>query len=200
MSVERVVETVLPTDRGRFRCVGYRGSGGSEHLALLPEIERLERPDTAVPIVRVHSECLTGDVLGSHRCDCGPQLDEAMRVVAEAGAGAVVYLRGHEGRGIGLLEKLRTYRLQDLGFDTVDANLELGHPVDARDYGDAAAILIDLGMPAVRLLTNNPAKADGLAGRGVDVVELVPIVVGATRDNGGYLATKRDRLGHRLPF
>ena len=193
--VARVVETSLPTDHGVFRCVGYRGATGSEHVALVVGPDRPVDP----VLVRLHSECLTGDVLGSHRCDCGPQLDESLRLVAAAGAGAVVYLRGHEGRGIGLLEKLRAYRLQDLGLDTVDANVELGHPVDARDYADAAGILVDLGCTRVRLLTNNPRKRDGVEQYGIEVTEMVPLVIAATEASRRYLSVKRDRLGHRLP-
>lgn len=194
--VERVVDTILPTDHGAFRCVGFRGATGTEHVALVRgEVE----PGGPVPLVRLHSECLTGDVLGSHRCDCGPQLSESLRAVAAAGYGAVVYLRGHEGRGIGLLEKLRAYRLQDTGLDTVDANVELGHPVDARDYGDAVGILTHLGMTRVRLLTNNPRKREGLIGGDIEVVEMVPLLVPATGDSERYLAAKRERLGHHLP-
>ncbi len=191
--VERIVETVLPTDQAQFRCLGYRAASGAEHVALV-----LGDPAAAASsLVRLHSECLTGDVLGSRRCDCGPQLDEAQRRIAAEGAGIVVYLRGHEGRGIGLLEKLRAYRLQDLGFDTVDANLELGHPVDARDFGDAAAILADLGVSRVRLMSNNPTKREALERHGL-VVDPVPLVIAATPHNGAYLDTKRDRLGHAL--
>jgi 3,4-dihydroxy 2-butanone 4-phosphate synthase/GTP cyclohydrolase II len=195
MTVERVVETSLPTEWGTFRCVGYASSDGHEHVALV----RGDPGDVAVPLVRLHSECLTGDVLGSRRCDCGLQLQESMRLVAEAGCGAVLYLRGHEGRGIGLLQKLRAYGLQDRGLDTVEANLELGHPADARDFTTGAEILADLGAVAVRLLTNNPAKRDGLVAAGIDVTELVPLVVDPTPDSLDYLATKRDRLGHVLP-
>jgi 3,4-dihydroxy 2-butanone 4-phosphate synthase/GTP cyclohydrolase II len=194
--VEHVVDTTLPTDHGTFRCVGFRGAGGNEHVALVRgDVD----PGGPVPLVRLHSECLTGDVLGSHRCDCGAQLQASLRAVAAAGHGAVVYLRGHEGRGIGLLEKLRAYRLQDMGLDTVDANIELGHPVDARNYGDAAGILALLGMTRVRLLTNNPRKRDALVGCGIEVVEMVPLLVPATGYSERYLAAKRERLGHHLP-
>lgn len=199
MSVEhevaRIVETTLPTDHGEFRCYGYRGANGSEHVALVVG-EPAAVPD---PLVRLHSECLTGDVLGSHRCDCGPQLEESLRLVADAGCGVVVYLRGHEGRGIGLIEKLRAYRLQDLGLDTVDANVELGHPIDGRDYADAAGILADLGVRRVRLLTNNPRKRDGIEAHGIDVIEMLPLLVAPTSHNLGYLSAKRDRLGHHIP-
>jgi 3,4-dihydroxy 2-butanone 4-phosphate synthase/GTP cyclohydrolase II len=149
------------------------------------------------PLVRVHSECLTGDALGSLRCDCGSQLAAALRAVALDG-GAVVYLRGHEGRGIGLLAKLAAYALQDLGHDTVSANTEQGLPVDAREYGAAAAIVRDLGYSAVRLLTNNPEKVEGLAAHGVEVRARVPLLVGASEHNRAYLRTKRDRMGHVL--
>ena len=197
-SVARVVETVLPTDRGVFRCLGYVGAAGNEHVALTLG-DPASVANGVAPLVRLHSECLTGDVLGSHRCDCGPQLDEALRLVATAGFGVVVYLRGHEGRGIGLIEKLRAYRLQDLGLDTVDANLELGHPVDARDYADAAGILVDLGVRRVRLLTNNPDKRTGVEHHGIVVDEMVPLLVPPTDTSRRYLDAKRDRLGHRLP-
>lgn len=196
--VERVVETVLPTDHGVFRCLGYGGATGSEHVALVAG-DPADASTAVAPLVRLHSECLTGDVLGSHRCDCGPQLAEALRLVAAAGCGVVVYLRGHEGRGIGLIEKLRAYRLQDLGLDTVDANLELGHPVDARDYADAAGILVDLGVHRIRLLTNNPAKRAGVECHGIVVDEMVPLLVPPTVTSRRYLDVKRDRLGHRIP-
>jgi len=150
-------------------------------------------------LVRLHSECLTGDVFGSLRCDCGEQLAAALSTVAAAGAGVVVYLRGHEGRGIGLVPKLEAYALQDNGHDTVDANLALGFPADAREYWVGAQILRDLGVTRVRLLTNNPAKLAGLKAYGVEPVECVPLVVPANDNNAGYLRTKRDRLGHLLP-
>ena len=192
--VERVVETMLPTEHGVFRCIGYRSVSGVEHVALV--VGEPSASDTAVP-VRIHSECLTGDALGSRRCDCGAQLDAAMGAVVEAGVGVVVYVRGHEGRGIGLVEKLRAYSLQDTGLDTVDANVELGHPVDAREYGDAVAILADLGVERVRLLTNNPRKRDALDS--LDHVEIAPLLISPSESNAGYLATKRDRLGHLIP-
>ena len=149
--------------------------------------------------MRVHSECLTGDVFGSRRCDCGPQLDAAMAAVAAAGRGVVLYVRGHEGRGIGLMHKLQAYQLQDGGADTVDANLELGLPADARDYGTGAQILADLGVRSMRLLTNNPAKRAGLEGYGLEIIGRVPLPTLATPENLRYLHTKRDRMGHDLP-
>ena len=191
--VERVATTSLPTRFGTFTATGYRDLlTGAEHVAL-------SRPGDATdaPLVRVHSECLTGDGFGSLRCDCGPQLAAALRAVAEEG-GAVVYVRGHEGRGIGLLPKLAAYALQDLGHDTVSANVEQGLPVDAREYGAAAAILRDLGYSTVRLLTNNPEKVHGLRAHGVEVRVRVPLVVGASEHNRGYLRTKADLMGHVL--
>jgi 3,4-dihydroxy 2-butanone 4-phosphate synthase/GTP cyclohydrolase II len=194
--VERVTETRLPTEFGDFQAVGYRSRiDGVEHVALVMG----EVGDGDDILVRVHSECLTGDVFGSRRCDCGPQLHAAMRQVALEGRGVVLYMRGHEGRGIGLLHKLRAYALQDDGADTVDANLELGLPADARDYGTGAQILADLGVRSMRLLTNNPAKRAGLEGYGLSITERVPLEVVPTSDNLAYLLTKRDRMGHVLP-
>jgi len=194
--VSRVAQARLPIRHGQFVAIGYRSTVDSaEHLALVLGDVAHGQPVLA----RVHSECLTGDVLGSLRCDCGPQLDAALEVVAAEGRGVVVYLRGHEGRGIGLLHKLAAYDLQDAGRDTVDANLDLGLPVDARDFSIGAQILRDLGTTAVRLLTNNPAKVTGMAGMGIDVVERVPLPVHLTVENEAYLRTKRDRLGHDLP-
>ncbi|QFQ29227.2 3,4-dihydroxy-2-butanone-4-phosphate synthase [Janibacter melonis] len=187
--VERVTTTTLPTRHGRLVAHGYRDLvTGAEHVALT-------RPGGSR--VRVHSECLTGDAFGSRRCDCGPQLDAALAEVAEHG-GAVVYLRGHEGRGVGLLDKLRAYAEQDAGADTVEAQIALGLPVDAREYGAAVAVLHDLGLTDVELMTNNPAKVEALQ-RGEIAVRRVPIHVGEGPDNAGYLATKRDRLGHTGP-
>ena len=148
--------------------------------------------------MRVHSECLTGDVFGSLRCDCGPQLHAALRRIAEEGRGVVLYVKGHEGRGIGLLHKLRAYTLQDEGHDTVDANLELGLPADARDYGTGAQILADLGIHSMRLLTNNPAKRAGLEGYGLTIIERVPLEIHPNPHNQVYLQTKADRMGHEL--
>ena len=147
-------------------------------------------------LVRVHSECLTGDAFGSLRCDCGPQLTEAMRLIAKEGTGVIVYLRGHEGRGIGLAHKLRAYNLQEQGHDTVDANLELGLPVDNREYGIGAQILVDLGVTTMRLMTNNPTKYGGLEGFGLDITERVPLQLAANPENIAYLRTKRERMGH----
>lgn len=195
MTVERIVETTVPTDWGDFRCGGYVGTDGVEHVALV----RGEPAAAERPLVRLHSECFTGDIFGSHRCDCGPQLHESMRRIVAEDCGVLIYLRGHEGRGIGLIDKLRAYRLQDLGFDTVDANTELGVPVDVRDYHDGSDILTDLGVTAVRLLTNNPAKSDALADAGVDVV-VEPLVIEPNDLNRAYLDAKRSRLGHSLPI
>jgi 3,4-dihydroxy 2-butanone 4-phosphate synthase / GTP cyclohydrolase II len=193
--VERVVSTRLPTKYGTFEAVGYRSTvDGSEQIALVHG----DLGDGEDVLVRVHSECLTGDVFGSLRCDCGPQLEAALRRVAEEGRGVVLYVRGHEGRGIGLLHKLQAYQLQDSGRDTVDANLDLGLPADARDYGTGAQILADLGVRSMRLLTNNPAKRAGLEGYGLSVVGRVPLPVRAHPENIAYLTTKRDRLGHLL--
>ncbi|MFF5294804.1 bifunctional 3,4-dihydroxy-2-butanone-4-phosphate synthase/GTP cyclohydrolase II [Paractinoplanes globisporus] len=191
--VERVVETRLPTEHGEFTAVGYRALvDDGEHVALVFG----EIGDGEDVLVRVHSECLTGDVFGSKRCDCGPQLDAALQRVAEAGRGVVLYMRGHEGRGIGLLHKLQAYQLQDRGFDTVDANLELGLPADARDYGTGAQILYDLGVRSMRLLTNNPAKRAGLEGYGLTVTGREALPVRLHPENVRYLRTKRDRMGH----
>jgi 3,4-dihydroxy 2-butanone 4-phosphate synthase/GTP cyclohydrolase II len=186
----------MPTEYGDFRAVGYRSRlDGVEHVALVFG----DIGDGEDLLVRVHSECLTGDVFGSRRCDCGPQLHAALRRVAAEGRGVVLYMRGHEGRGIGLLHKLQAYELQDGGSDTVDANLELGLPADARDYGTGAQILADLGVRTMRLLTNNPAKRAGLEGYGLSIVDRVPLEIAPNADNVDYLRTKRDRMGHDLP-
>ena len=189
----------LPTEAGEFTAVGYRITvDGSEHVALVyGDLDALA--DGEPVLTRVHSECLTGDVFGSARCDCGPQLQEAMQRVVEAGRGVVVYLRGHEGRGIGLLAKLQAYQLQDGGRDTVDANLELGLPADARHYGTATQILKDLGIGSVRLMTNNPEKVASLEDYGIAVAERVPLTPRPNDHNLAYLLTKRDRMGHLLP-
>ena len=191
MTVERVGDARLPTVHGDFRVVSYRSSDGHEHLAIVEG-----DPAGAAVLARVHSECLTGDVLGSRKCDCGDQLAHALGAISAAGRGVVVYLRGHEGRGIGLANKIKAYQLQDAGLDTVDANTAQGLPVDARRYDVAAAILIDLGVRSVRLLSNNPAKATGLVEHGVAVEELVPVIVPLHPESEAYLRTKADRLGH----
>ncbi len=198
--VERVAEARIPTAHGTFLAIGYRSTfDGAEHIALVGGGIGLAAPDGHEDVlVRVHSECLTGDVFGSRRCDCGPQLDAALAAVAAEGRGVVLYVRGHEGRGIGLLHKLQAYQLQDAGADTVDANLELGLPADARDYGTGAQILVDLGIRSMRLLTNNPAKRAGLEGYGLSVVGRVPLPSHAHPENLRYLRTKRDRMGHEF--
>ncbi len=197
--VERAAEVRLPTEYGIFQAVGYRVTYGAtgpaaEQIALVYG----DLSDGQDVLVRVHSECLTGDIFGSLRCDCGPQLHAALRRVAEEGRGVVLYMRGHEGRGIGLLHKLQAYQLQDQGRDTVDANLDLGLPADARDYGTGAQILYDLGVRTMRLLTNNPAKRAGLEGYGLRVVGRVPLPTRPHPENVRYLRTKRDRMGHLL--
>jgi 3,4-dihydroxy 2-butanone 4-phosphate synthase / GTP cyclohydrolase II len=193
-SVARVADTVIPTDHGRFRALAYRDIvTGQEHLALVSPVG----VPSHAPLVRMHSECLTGDAIGSRRCDCGPQLERALERIAAEG-GVLVYLRGHEGRGVGLAEKLRAYSLQDAGLDTVDAQLELGLPVDAREYRAAAGVLTDLGIERCRLLTNNPAKVAGLRDLGVDVVAVERLRIPPSPSNEAYLRAKRDRLGHDL--
>lgn len=192
LRLHRAAETVLPTRHGEFRLTAYP-TGGQPHLALAMG----DLAGEGAPLVRLHSECLTGDVLGSRRCDCGPQLDAALARIAAEGRGVLVYLR-QEGRGIGLVEKLRAYALQDQGLDTVDANLALGHAVDDRDYAVAAAILRDLGVDAVRLLTNNPSKIEALEGEGIRVAERAAHVAPRDPLTTRYLQAKRDRLGHLL--
>ena len=193
--VEKMADARLPTPYGVFRAVGYRSTtDGSDHIAMVFG----DLGDGEDVLVRVHSECLTGDVFGSLRCDCGPQLQAALRRVAEEGRGVVLYVRGHEGRGIGLMHKLQAYQLQDQGRDTVDANLDLGLPADARDYGTGAQVLTDLGIRSMRLLTNNPAKRAGLEGYGLSVVGREPLPSRAHPENVHYLRTKRDRMGHLL--
>ena len=187
------VETTVPTVYGTFRIRAYRDRmTGADHVAVISG----ELGNN--PLVRVHSECLTGEVFGSLKCECGPQLHLSLELIQQEG-GILVYLRGHEGRGIGLVNKLKAYKLQEKGLDTLDANLALGLPVDSRDYGAAVAILEHLGVDSVRLLTNNPEKARQLAARGMSVSELVPLLVGVGEFNQDYLATKRDRMGHQLP-
>jgi len=196
--IERVGDARLPTDLGEFRVVSYRAADGHEHLALIAG--DVAAASAQPVLVRLHSECLTGDVLGSAKCDCGEQLLAARRAIvdeATAGrAGMVVYLRGHEGRGIGLANKIRAYELQDQGLDTVDANLAQGLPVDARQYDVAAAILHDLGVSSVRLISNNPAKSAGLVEHGIVVDEMVLIDVAHTPESQAYLRSKRIRLDH----
>ncbi|KAB2807421.1 bifunctional 3,4-dihydroxy-2-butanone-4-phosphate synthase/GTP cyclohydrolase II [Pimelobacter simplex] len=197
--VVREAETRLPTSHGDFTAIGYTITvDGSEHVALVYG-DPATLTDAGPVLTRVHSECLTGDVFGSSRCDCGPQLNEAMDRIVEEGRGVVIYLRGHEGRGIGLVAKLQAYQLQDGGRDTVDANLDLGLPADARHYGAATQILKDLGVSEVRLLTNNPDKVSSLEDYGVTVTERVPLTPHPNGHNLSYLLTKRDRMGHDLP-
>jgi 3,4-dihydroxy 2-butanone 4-phosphate synthase/GTP cyclohydrolase II len=187
------VETRVPTTHGTFRIRSYR-----DHQTRVDQVAIVAGDPKDGALVRLHSECLTGEALGSLKCECGPQLDAALDLIDNEG-GVVIYLRGHEGRGIGLTNKLRAYRLQEDGLDTLDANLALGLPADARDYGVAAAILKDLGLSSVRLLSNNPEKQRQLIEHGITVSELVPLVVGVGEVNAGYLGAKRDRMGHRLP-
>jgi 3,4-dihydroxy 2-butanone 4-phosphate synthase / GTP cyclohydrolase II len=191
----RQARTQIPNAHGLWQAYGYRHEiDGTEYVALtLGDVSK--NPDV---LTRLHSECLTGDVFGSLRCDCGAQLEAAMAAIAAEGRGVVLYLRGHEGRGIGLLGKLQAYQLQDTGADTVDANTKLGLPVDAREYSAGAQMLADLGVRSVRLLTNNPAKVSGLTAGGVDVTERVPLPPAVTAHNLRYLTTKRDRLGHDI--
>jgi len=194
--VERVVSTTLPTEYGPFTAYGYRSLvDGSEHIALVTG----DISGGSDVLVRVHSECLTGDVFGSQRCDCGPQLHESMRIIQEAGRGVVVYLRGHEGRGIGLAAKLQAYRLQEEGLDTVDANIEQGLPADAREYSVAGHILADLGLASMEVLSNNPAKVEALSGYGPVVLGRTRVEIAPSHNNIKYLRTKRDRMGHDLP-
>ena len=192
--VEFVAMAPLPTQWGTFTCHAFRDGNGNEHLALV----RGDVADGEPVTVRMHSECLTGDVFGSRRCDCGPQLAAAMQLIATLDRGVVVYLRGHEGRGIGLASKISAYELQDLGLDTVDANLHLGLPADSRDYSPAASILSQLGVAAVRLVTNNPDKQRELDELGLPVVERVALPMNVTPENERYLRTKRERMGHRF--
>jgi 3,4-dihydroxy 2-butanone 4-phosphate synthase/GTP cyclohydrolase II len=193
--VRRVAEASLPTEHGQFQAYVFESVlDGEQHLALVYG----DLANTRDVLVRVHSECLTGDVMGSMRCDCGPQLHTALAKIAAEGAGVVVYLRGHEGRGIGLGHKIRAYALQEEGSDTVDANIELGLPVDSREYGIGAQILVDLGVTSMRLMTNNPSKYGGLEGFGLNIVERVAIESLPTEFNIDYLRTKRERMGHLL--
>lgn len=191
--IERMVEGRIPTRHGEFTAVGYRSLvDDRQHVAMVMG----DIGDGREVLVRVHSECLTGDVFGSQRCDCGEQLDQALAMIGEAGRGVLLYIRGHEGRGIGLLNKLAAYELQDLGRDTVDANLDLGLPVDARDYGVGSQILYDLGVRTMRLMTNNPTKRAGITGYGLEIIERIPLVTEANPHNWRYLDTKATKLGH----
>lgn len=194
--VQREVEVRMPTDFGTFRAIAYTNEvDAKEHVAFVKGTIDGSRP----VLVRVHSECLTGDVFHSHRCDCGPQLEAALRQIEEAGNGVLLYMR-QEGRGIGLINKLKAYHLQEQGLDTVDANLKLGFAPDLRDYGIGAQILKDIGVRQIRLLTNNPRKIKGLEGYGLNVVERVPLQMQENEDNTGYLHTKKAKLGHMLKF
>ncbi|MCO1654426.1 GTP cyclohydrolase II [Pseudonocardia humida] len=212
--VTRIAVSALPTAHGDFRAVAYHDDVlGVDHVALVlgdlnesstvihePSTDGQRRSAQPDPVLaRLHSECLTGEAFASRRCDCGAQLDRSLDMITQTGRGVLVYLRGHEGRGIGLAAKIAAYALQDRGQDTLDANLSLGHPADAREYGAGAAILADLGVSAVRLLTNNPDKVAALRGHGVEVVDRVPLTVPADPVNLGYLRTKRDRMRHLLP-
>jgi len=193
--VARVAEAHIPTARGEFETFAYESQvDGNTHLAMVLG----DVGDGQDILVRVHSECLTGDVFGSLRCDCGEQLQSALAHIAKEGRGVVLYIRGHEGRAIGLTQKLRAYKLQEQGRDTVQANVELGFPADPRDYGIGAQILVDLGVRSMRLLTNNPSKRAGLEGYGLSIIERVPLQTSPTKENIEYLRAKREKLGHLL--
>ncbi|MCM3126512.1 bifunctional 3,4-dihydroxy-2-butanone-4-phosphate synthase/GTP cyclohydrolase II [Paenibacillus sp. MER 78] len=194
--VTREVSVRMPTDFGEFQAIAYTNEvDHKEHVALVKGTLNTEEP----VLVRVHSECLTGDVFHSHRCDCGPQFEAALRQIHENGSGVLLYMR-QEGRGIGLINKLKAYKLQEQGLDTVDANLKLGFPADLRDYGIGAQILKDLGIRKINLLTNNPRKIKGLEGYGLEVVSRIPIQITENKDNSSYLHTKQSKLGHMLKF
>ena len=193
--VDQVAAARVPTAHGEFVCHVYEDFDGTAHIALTAG-DIGDNGDEV--LVRLHSECLTGDLLGSLRCDCGPQLHRALELIAKEGRGVLVYQRGHEGRGIGIASKIRAYHLQDQGADTVDANLALGLPVDGREYGIAAQILVDLGVQTIQLMSNNPEKFLGLDGYGLEVVGRVPMEIEPNPENLAYLRTKRDRLGHLL--
>lgn len=207
MSYQFITSAKLPTRHGEFDIHIFENDEGQEHVMLtvgLPVVDQTTAPssnDTSsqrpTPLVRIHSECLTGDAFSSLKCDCGPQLNTAMQAIQEAGCGAILYLR-QEGRGIGLTNKIRAYALQDQGHDTLDANLMLGLPADARIYDMCGPMLAHIGVDAVRLITNNPDKVAYLTEHGIDVVERVPLLVGVNDMNAEYLATKRDRMGHML--
>ena len=193
--VRRLAEATIPTEYGPFRAVGFESTvDGNQHIALV----RGDVSGKNDVLVRVHSECLTGDVFGSRRCDCGTQLHQALALVAAEGEGVILYIRGHEGRGIGLMHKLAAYALQETGRDTVEANIDLGFAADSRDYGVGAQILVDLGITTMRLLTNNPAKRAGLEGYGLSITDRVPLQTVPTAENRGYLATKAAKLGHLI--
>ena len=195
--VRRVSDARIPTEHGDFTAYVFESLlDGTEHIAFV----RGEVSGAKNVLVRVHSECLTGDVFGSMRCDCGLQLDAAMALIAAEGAGVVIYLRGHEGRGIGLGHKMRAYTLQDEGRDTVEANVEMGFPVDSREYGIGSQMLVDLGVSTMRIMTNNPAKYGGLEGYGLEIVERVPLHVLPNAENIRYLRTKQEKMGHLLGF
>ena len=197
--VELVATSRMPTAFGDFRALVFRSAlDGTEHLAIVKGDVAAHGHRDAGVLVRVHSECLTGDIVGSLRCDCGAQLEQALRAIADEGCGVVVYLRGHEGRGIGLAHKIRAYALQEVGYDTVDANLVQGLPADSRSYGVGAQILADLGILRLRLITNNPGKYGGLDGHGLEIVGRVAMPVAETAHNVRYLRTKQQRMGHEL--
>lgn len=195
--VDRVVDARLPTRYGDFHAFGYLDRDGYEQVALV--YGDITGTASSGVLTRVHSECLTGDVFSSTHCECGEQLSAALQAIVQEGAGVLVYLQGHEGRGIGLLAKLKALRLQDEGLDTVEANLALGLPIDARDYHGAAEILNDLGVRSVRLLSNNPRKLSSLRRHGIKIAEQVPLLVPPHEENLRYLRTKRERLDHLLP-
>jgi len=194
MRVYRIATSRFPTRYGLFRVHAFAGADGYEHLALV----RLRFSQACVPLVRIHSECITGEALGSLRCDCGAQLNESLRRIVQAGSGILLYLRGQEGRGIGLLNKIRAYALQDTHHDTVSANTALGLPVDARDYRAAVEMLLELGVRRVRLLTNNPKKVLAVEAAGIVVEERMPLIAGVTVENKRYLQVKTEKLGHLL--
>jgi 3,4-dihydroxy 2-butanone 4-phosphate synthase/GTP cyclohydrolase II len=192
--VQRVVSVQMPTNWGNFDLIAYKVvTNNQEHLALIKGTWQKDEP----VLVRVHSSCVTGDIFGSCRCDCGPQLHAAMQMIEKEGKGAIVYMN-QEGRGIGLLNKLRAYKLQEEGRDSVEANLELGFKMDERDYGIGAQILRDLGLQKIKLMTNNPVKRAGLIGYGLEIVENIPIIIEANKHNANYLETKKNKMGHSL--